>query len=281
MIAISSIYKDPIKRRKWIETHQSSLKAWIGFFVTAIIIFFVFSDGDFSFLLTLSSFIGMFTFLMVIFNIEKAKTSQGVSLKMFDCYVVLLFFRLFSIVFYEGYLPYDRTGDWLYQTIEGLTFIFASTISYLCRVRYADSYDRESDRLNPLYLIIPSFLISLLIHPALNASIPADISWTFALFLETTSCLPQLFMFQKQQKVEPFTTHFLAGQALSKVVSFLFWLSCYSELNDPTRKLNSYVGIWVIVMQVIQLLVMGDFIHHYIRCVSRGVPVEFLLTENV
>jgi hypothetical protein len=102
MIAISSIYKDPIKRRKWIETHQSSLKAWIGFFVTAIIIFFVFSDGDFSFLLTLSSFIGMFTFLMVIFNIEKAKTSQGVSLKMFDCYVVLLFFRLFSIVFYEG-----------------------------------------------------------------------------------------------------------------------------------------------------------------------------------
>ncbi|KAL8440481.1 hypothetical protein Efla_007128 [Eimeria flavescens] len=45
--------------------------------------------------------------------------------------------------------------------------------------------------------------------------------------------------------------------------------------------IRSYVGVWVIAMQFVQLVVMGDFIYHYIRCVSRGLPVQFLLSENV
>ncbi|CDJ58379.1 hypothetical protein, conserved, partial [Eimeria maxima] len=72
---------------------------------------------------------------------------------MFELYVLLIFSRLCSIVPYEGYLPYDRSGDWLYQTLEALSLLLI---------------------------------------------------------------LPQLFMFQKQGKVEPFTSHFLAGQALSQ-----------------------------------------------------------------
>ena len=281
MYNILCLLSDPVKRRRWIYTHHSSIKAWIGFCLAVLIIFLFLSDGDYSFMLTLSSFIGMFSFVMVIFCIERGKNSKGISLKMFDCYLVLLFFRLFSIIFYDGYLPYDRTGDWFYQTTEAFSFIFCCTLSFLCRVRYRDTYDSANDSLNPFLLIIPSLLLSLVIHPSLNSFMPADASWTFALYLEATACLPQLFMFQKQQKVEPFMTHFLAGQALSKVVSFLFWISCYTELNDPTKKLKSYIGIWVIVLQIIQLIVMGDFIHHYIRCITRGVPVEFILTENV
>lgn len=281
MQGIRYVLRDPQKCRKWVAEHQSSLKAWLGFFAAVLVIFFLLSDGDYSFLLTLSSFIGMFSFLMVIFTIERSRTCAGVSLKMFECYVVLLFARLCSIILFEGYLPYDRTGDWFYQLTESLTCILACTVVYLCRVRYKDTYDASNDSLNHLFLIVPSALLALVVHPSLNSFMPADAAWAFALFLETTSCLPQLFMFQKQQKVEPFTTHFLAGQALSKVVSFLFWMSCYTELNDPTKRLKSYVGIWVIVMQIIQLVVMGDFIHHYIRCLSRGVSVQFILTENV
>ncbi|KFG45736.1 putative ER lumen protein retaining receptor, partial [Toxoplasma gondii GAB2-2007-GAL-DOM2] len=106
-------------------------------------------------------------------------------------------------------------------------------------------------------------------------------AWTFALYLEAVAVLPQLFMFQKQGKVEPFTTHFLAAQALSQVFSFIFWVSSYSELNSAQNTLKSYVGHWVIGMQVMQLIVMGDFIYHYIRCLTSGVPVQFMLSENV
>lgn len=96
--------RDPEKCRKWVSDHQSSLKAWLGFTAAVLVIFFLLSDGDYSFLLTLSSFIGMFSFLMVIFTIERSRTCAGVSLKMFECYVVLLFARLCSIMFFEGYV---------------------------------------------------------------------------------------------------------------------------------------------------------------------------------
>jgi len=273
--------RDREKARQLYIAHKSSFQAWGLFAIIVCIIFFVFSDGDFSFLLTLGSIIGMFSFVMVVYKIESTKCAKGISLSMIECYVILLAVRLFSIIPFEGYLPYDRSGDWLYQSVEALSCMLSGTIVYMCRVRHRDTFNASADTVKHYYLLLPALVLALLFHPSLNAFMPADIAWTFALYLESIVCLPQLFMFQKEGKVEAFTTHFLAGQALSKVVSFIFWVASYSELSDPTKKLKAYVGIWVIGMQVVQLLVMGDFIYHYIRCLSRGVPVEFILAENV
>ncbi|KEP67367.1 UNVERIFIED_CONTAM: ER lumen protein retaining receptor, putative [Hammondia hammondi] len=277
----SRVVRDREKLALWLATHRGSLQAWTGFFVVVLVVYHLFSDGDFSFLMTLSSLISMFSFLMVVLKIEATKSVAGVSLKMIECYVVLIFARLCSIIPFEGYLPYDRSGDWLYQCVEALSFLLAGTVVYLCRRRYASTYDVGGDTLNHLFLIVPAALLALLFHPSLNAFMPADFAWTFALYLEAVAVLPQLFMFQKQGKVEPFTTHFLAAQALSQVFSFIFWVSSYSELNSAQNTLKSYVGHWVIGMQVMQLIVMGDFIYHYIRCLTSGVPVQFMLSENV
>lgn len=265
----------------WVTAHQGSIKAWGGFMALVFIIYHLFSDGDFSFLMTLSSLISMFTFLMVVVKIEKSNSCAGVSLKMIELYVVVIFSRLCSIVPFEGYLPYDRSGDWLYQTVETICLCLAGSIVWLCRSRYAHTYDPASDSIKQLFLIVPSFAFALVFHPSLNAFTPADVAWAFALYLESVTVVPQLFMFLKEGKVEPFTTHFLAGQALSKLLSFIFWVSSYSELNGPRDSIKSYVGMWVIGTQVFQLIVMGDFIFHYVLCLYRGVPVQFILTENV
>eukprot|EP00921_Rhytidocystis_pertsovi_P020065 GHVQ01031838.1.p1 GENE.GHVQ01031838.1~~GHVQ01031838.1.p1 ORF type:complete len:286 (+),score=18.95 GHVQ01031838.1:672-1529(+) len=285
MQKISELYRasrDPEKLKIWFQQNAAFLVAWSTFLVVVVALFFLFSDGDFSFLMTLSSLVGMFSFLMVAIKIESCKSCSGVSLKMIECYVILIFARLCSIIPFEGYLPYDRSGDWLYQTVEALTLCFAGSIAYMCRIRYKETYDPSTDTVNHLLLIVPSLILSLIFHPSLNLFPPADVSWTFALYLESVCVLPQLFMFQKEGKPEPFTTHFLAGQALSKALSFAFWISSYSELNGPASSLlKSYVGVWVIVMQVVQLIVMGDFIYHYLRCLSKGVPVQYILMENV
>ena len=36
-----------------------------------------------------------------------------------------------------------------------------------------------------------------------------------------------------------------------------------------------YVGMWMMLMQLVSMLVMGDFIYHYLRCVSPDMPVEY------
>jgi hypothetical protein len=261
-------------------THRDTLVTWGPFMGTCIAIFYLFSDGDFSFLMTFSSIISLFSFLMVASKIENSKSCSGVSLRMIDCYLLITGARLCAIVPFEGYLPYDRSGDWLYQVIETAIFCVVGSIVFLCRKRYVDTYNSQSDTINHLYLIAPAAILALIFHPSLNGFWPADVAWVFALYLESFAALPQLFMFQKEGHVRPWTAHFLAAQALSKLTSFLFWFSSYGELSDRDAGHKALVGYWVLAMQLLQLLVMGDFIYQYLNCVRKGVPVAQMLSSE-
>lgn len=79
------------------------------------------------------------------------------------------------IFFGFSYLPYDRTGDWLYQVTEALSFCLAGSVVYLCRLRHKNTYDPSSDTLNHLLLILPAAVLAILFHPSLNAFMPADV----------------------------------------------------------------------------------------------------------
>jgi len=276
--------KDPEKLKflalKYMRTE--AFKIWGGFFTFVFAVFWLFSSGDFSFLLTLSSIVSMFSFLMVAVKIETGRTVRGVSLKMMECYIAIFFGRLIAIVPFEGYLPFDKSGDWLYQSCEAFGLCLAATIVYFCRVRFASTYDPSTDTLNHLYLMLPALGVALVFHPNLNNFLPSDIAWAFALYLESVAVLCQLFMFMKEGQAQPHTSHFLAAQALAKLMSFIFWASSFSELSNPNHYIKAFVGNWVVAMQLVQLLVMGDFIYHYIRCIRKGIPVSQLLcSDNV
>merc|ERR1719159_2362286 len=201
---------------------------------------------------------------------------------MMECYIAIFTGRLIAIVPFEGYLPFDKSGDWLYQLCEAIGLCLACTIVYFCRARYASTYDPNTDTLNHLWLMLPALAVSLIFHPNLNNFLPSDIAWAFALYLESVAVLPQLFMFMKEGKAQPHTSHFLAAQVVARLMSFIFWASSFSELSNPDHVIKQFVGNWVVGIQLLQLIVMGDFIYHYIRCVQKGLPVsEILSADNV
>ncbi|ETW27741.1 hypothetical protein PFFCH_04866 [Plasmodium falciparum FCH/4] len=167
---------DAEKMKRYLSDHSSSIKIYCFFLLLVFIFYHLFSDGDFSFLLTLSSVISMFSFLMVFLKIEMNKSCAGVSLKMMECYVVLNTSRLISIVPFEGYLPYDKSGDWLYQLVEAVSLFINCCIVYLCRYKYKNTYDSTNDIFNNLFLIIPAFVIAIFVHPSLNSFLPADVN---------------------------------------------------------------------------------------------------------
>lgn len=276
--------KDPEKLKflimKYAQTEGA--KVWGSFAVVTFLVFWLVSSGDFSFLLTLSSLVSTFSFLMVAVKIESGRTVRGVSLKMMECYIIIFLGRLIAIIPFEGYLPFDKSGDWFYQVCEALGFCLAGSIVFFCRMRYVTTYDPATDTFNHFWLILGALGLSLIFHPNLNNFLPSDIAWAFALYLESVAVLCQLFMFMKEGQAQPHTSHFLAAQALAKVLSFIFWASSFSELSNPNHYIKSFVGNWVVAAQLVQLLVMGDFIYHYIRCIRQGIPVSQLLcSDNV
>lgn len=282
MSSFMETFKDPEKFKLLVAkyTKNEAVRIWGTFAAFALTIFWVFSSGDFSFLLTLSSLVSMFSFLMVAMTIESTKSVKGVSLKMMECYLAVFLCRLTAIIPFEGYLPFDKSGDWLYQVCEAFGLCLAGSIVYCIRVQYPSTYDSSTDAFNHLWIIGPAAVVAIILHPHLNNFWPTDVAWAFALYLESVTVLPQFFMFMKEGRAQTHTSHFLAAQALSRLMSFIFWASSFSELSNPDHHIKKFVGHWVVGIQLLQLIVMGDFIYHYVRALQKGIPVSECLNYS-
>lgn len=275
-----------IKLKLWQQRFNIGL--WSSFSLFCFFIYHVFSDGDFSFLLTLGGMVRMFALCLITVKIHThGEHAAGVSAKTLQLYCLTFFFRLCSILFYEGYLPFDKSGDWFYQLIEILSFVISIVALALIYGKYRATYNPAHDRFGALripnefgilYILVPCFILSTLFHPSLNSNLFTDIAWTMAMCVEAVAIMPQLVVFQKNDGgiVEFYTSHFVAALGLARLFSLLFWLSSYHELNDKyaTNVTGGYVGHFVVGSQVVQLLLMCDYFYYYIKAMRKGGLVQ-------
>ncbi|KAF4713886.1 hypothetical protein FOZ62_015038 [Perkinsus olseni] len=61
--------QDPEKRKIWLADNMDNIRFWGIFTLVGLVLFYLSSDWDFSMLLTISSMISMFSFLMVVVKI--------------------------------------------------------------------------------------------------------------------------------------------------------------------------------------------------------------------
>lgn len=199
-----------VQTKQWVEKNSGNLLLYFGLIVGIFIFYHAMSDGDFSFLLTLGSVIRTFAFGLLLAKIISTKSVNGVSLKMIELYVVVFACRLASILFYEGYLPFDSSGDYLYRGMEIAGFLLCIGIGLLIVTLHKDTYQTAADSFGAVlgvpsmcgivWVMVPSFCLALVFHPSLNANMVTDVAWTFALALESTAILPQIIMFIKSLK---------------------------------------------------------------------------------
>lgn len=272
--------------KSWIRKNQKNLVIWFAMVLLVLFVYHMFSDGDFSFLLTLGSMVRMFAFVILAYFLVAKRSVSGVSFKFLQCYIGVFCFRLSSILFYEGYLPFDRSGDFIYQAFEVLSLVAVIACVFCIIGPFKHTYEKEHDKfgtwwgvpseLGVIYTLIPTFLLSLIFHPSLNSNMLTDTAWTWALCLESVAILPQIVMFMsKGGVVDEWTSHVVASLGLARFFQLVFWISSYHELND---KFNSspggeHVGHFVVASQVLQLLLMGDYFYFYIKAMKEGRPM--------
>ena len=134
-----------------------------------------------------------------------------------------------------------------------------------------------------LYLALPAFILSLLVHPSLNSDLLSDISWTFSMYLESVAILPQLFMFQKRANsgnnqsssqgpesttIPMPTAHIITSLGFARLLELTFWLFSYHELSSSSG--GKSPGYTALASQVFHLLLMGDFVWYYFKAVGKG-----------
>jgi len=137
-----------------------------------------FSDKDFSFLLTLSGCVQTLGFFLLLHKIRVQKSVAGISSKTLQVYVFVFIFRLSSTLVKNGYLPVDRTGDWVYQASDIASLLLVFQLLFFMHKKYATTYQSELDTM-PIYKILPAFaLLGCCFHGHLNHSPFFDSVWT-------------------------------------------------------------------------------------------------------
>jgi len=240
--------------------------ALLGFFLLTVLVKYKYANGGrhFSVVLTLGSMLQCLAFLLLSMKVMYQKSVAGLSLRTMEMYVAMLLFRLSSTFFKDGYLPADKSGDYVYQCSDCLSLVLVLRLLYVGRTRYADTYQSEQDALQAHRALPVCVVLGVLLRGDLNDSLFFDSMWMISTLIDTISLLPQLFMLTKLGgKVECFTSHFIASTVAGRVCCFLFWLHGYKEIGRVSgSRLGSYT---VLLMLSAHLLLCADFMYYYIK----------------
>lgn len=148
-----------------------------------------------------------FGFCLLNYKIWTSNTVKSVSVKTLQLFFLTFLTRLISITRHQGYLPFDKTGDWFYHVVEVLSLLAVGLAMYGIYGPLFPTYDEKHDKFGhflipssfgSLYAAIPCILVAIMYHPALNREWLSDTSWCVSMYLEAVSMLPQIYMFQIQ-----------------------------------------------------------------------------------
>ncbi len=115
-----------------------------------------------------------FGFGLLNYKLWTANSVKGISAKSMELYAIVFLTRLLSIMRHQGYLPFDKSGDWFYHTVEIISFCCIIAVLYAIFGPMKPTYDEKFDRfgnlhvpneLGVLYLVGPVILAALFIHP--------------------------------------------------------------------------------------------------------------------
>jgi len=248
----------------------SVLTAWLCFAVLGIWVYHEIAQKEFTAILTLSVFAQALAFLLLHMQISASKSVAGISCMTMIMHAVKLCCRMGTTLWLDGYLPTDKSGDWVYQVADVLSMLLVLQILFCIRFSHKASYQAEQDTFDVRNLIMVSFVLAVLIHPTMNAWVPFDVLWTAHLYIDAVAMVPQLWLISKcGGQVHGFTAHYIAATFLSNILSAVFWFLASPELAEDSKKIN-IAGLAVNGAHLVQLLLLLDFGFYYVKACLQG-----------
>lgn len=232
---------------------------------------------DFSSVLTLGGGMQCLGFFLLNLMVKERNSVAGVSGKSLQLYVLVFIFRLTSTLNRDGYIPMDKTGDWLFQLADVSSLLIVLQLLRRVYRTNNETYHESQDSL-PVGLTVPFALIfSFFVYGDLNEDPLFDYVWMVGCTLDTVAMLPQLFLLARVGgKVEGLASHYVACIFMSRLCTFSFWFCGYPDVAPLDGSFN-HCGYAILLLHLTQLLMSGDFMYYYLQSCKDGV--EMVLPE--
>jgi len=209
-------------------------------------------------------------------KVHSTRSVAGLSSQSIILLATSLFFRLLATTFADGYLPADKSADYMVQCIDGLSFCCALYLLYAMHKSYVHTYQDEHDVMPIGSILLACGIAALFVHPGLNDDM-FDVLWAFSLNVEVFQILPQLSLLAKVGGlVESTTTHYVVNTFLACLCRFGFWLWAIPGCKNLSSQSGGYSwdmewgGIYILGAYLIEALFHADFAYFYVKAWSAG-----------
>jgi len=259
-----------LTRSKTVKNNGDEALAYLAFVAVLVFAGKFLTDFKFSAIITLGAAVQCLGFCLLRLKVRRQRGAVGISSRTLQMFVFTYVCRLFSTLQYNGYLPVDRTGDWVYQLCEVVAFLVAVSLLASIHSVHSESYEAHHDTCAIHWLVVFALVLAVLIHPSLNNRRLPDMAWTAALYLESVAMVPQLFMMSKKGgEVESLASHYIACVFVSRLLMITFWITSYMELRPKNSEFN-LPGYGVMGAQMLQLVLFGDFMYYYVKSIREA-----------
>jgi len=262
-----------------------TIAVYAVFVTVAVLVYHWIAEGEFSAVLTLSAIFQCLAFCLLGVQ-ALAGTTQGISVKSLQLDALALACRLSSTTWLQGYLPFDSTGDYLYQCFDALSLAMVLWLLYRVLSIQKESYEPDEDGLPAWPFAVASLVLAGLFHGDLNDRPLFDTLWMCGLFVSAVAVLPQLWMMTRSRASIPaLTSHFVAVMAFSRILSGSYMWYAHSEITcEPWIGNFQHAGYAILAAHAVHLLLLGDFAYFYCKNLATSglsAPLELSGAWNV
>lgn len=184
------------------------------------------------------------------------------------------------LVFMTRYLDLFTNFYGIYNSVMKVLFL-ASTASIIYTIKFQEpiktTYDKGQDSfLHWKFAVAPCAVVALITH-LIGAGFKhfhvMDLLWTFSIYLESVSILPQLIVLQRYREVENLTGNYVFFMGAYRALYIVNWI--YRAHTE-----SGYKHHWVVYFcGVLQTLLYADFFYYYVKAKSKGSKLT-LPTSN-
>ena len=124
---------------------------------------------------------------------------------------------------------------------------------------YKPTHDPNLDTFRVQYLLGGSLVLAVLFPYSYT---PAEILWSFSIWLESVAILPQLFLLQRTGAAETITTHYLFALGSYRALYIPNWIWRYF--------VDGHFDVISVLAGVVQTVLYSDFFWIYYTKVLKG-----------
>lgn len=251
--------------------------AYLLFLTSGSIVYHYVAEGEISALCTLSVMLQFVSYLMLAMKLSTSGSASGISAQTLVLAAASHCFRLSSTLFYQGYLPVDASGDWIYQTVDIASLAMVLYLLHQVLVVKRSSYQEADDTIPVLPLAIGAFVCACMLHADMNHRPFMDILWMAGLYIDAVAMVPQLWVIGKSGggRVEAMLSHHIVTLVVSRLLSGCFWLLAVHDVTYTTWILPAVpLGGWSILLGYsVHFLLLADVVYTYVKtCLLTGIP---------